>query len=333
MNRRFKVVRVDSKGSRVPAVEEIEELGKVNADIIVADCDTEDEIINAVKDADAVITTAARLTRRVMENTPKCRVIVRYGIGYDTLDVDAATENGIVIVNIPDYCFEEVSNHAITLILACAKKLVLLDGCVKRGEWKRGVESLAPMGSIYGQTLGLIGCGNIGRRTARKAQCFDLNTIGYDPYADESLAEDYGISLIGLPELLERSDYISIHTPLNSETRHLIGVEEFQQMKNNACIINTARGGIIDEIALIKALEEKRIAGAGLDVFENEPLDPESPLILMENVVTLPHSAYYSEIADKRLRTSVGQEAARILAGYWPKNVVNSNVIPKVGLV
>jgi D-3-phosphoglycerate dehydrogenase len=260
-------------------------------------------------------------------------VIVRYGIGYDTVDVDAATDNGIVVVNIPDYCFEEVSNHAVTLILACAKKLISLDVCVKRGEWKKGVESLAPMGPINGETLGLIGCGNIGRRTARKAQCFDLITIGYDPYADELLAKDHGISLTSLPDLLEQSDYISIHTPLNSETRHLIGEKEFRLMKKSAYIINTARGGIIDENALIKALEEKRIAGAGLDVFENEPLDPKSPLIMMQNVVTLPHSAYYSEIADKRLRTSVGQEAARVLAGHWPKNAVNRNVIPKFELV
>jgi len=332
MEKRFKVVRVDRKGDRIPAAEEAEELAKINAELVIADCDTEDEMIEAAKEADAVITTYARITRRVMEGLSKCQVIVRYGIGFDNIDVDAATDNNIIVVNIPDYCFEEVSNQAIALLLVCAKKINILNNCVRRGGWNGCKQLLAPMGPIYGQTLGLIGCGHIGRMTARKAQCFDLKILGYDPYVNKSLAKEYGITLVGLPELLKEADFISIHTLLNKETRHLIGEAEFRQMKPSAYIINTARGPIIDEAALIKALQEKWIAGAGLDVVEKEPIDPNSPLLKMDNVVVLPHAAYYSDTSIKRLRRSVGQETARVLSGRWPKNVVNKAVKPKVKL-
>ena len=314
-------------------MEETEELAKVNAELVGADCATEDEIIEAAKDADAIITMGAQMTRRVMEALTKCRVIVRYGIGFDTIDVDAATDNSILVVNIPDFCFEEVSNHAITLLLACAKKLILLNNSIKQGRWAECKRVQALMGSIYGQTLGVIGCGNLGRMTARKAQCFGLKVLGYDPYVDKSLAKEYGITLVSLPELLKESDFVSVHTSLNKETWHLIGEEEFKQMKPTAYFINTARGSVVDEPALIKALQEKWIAGAGLDVFEKEPVDADNPLLEMDNVVVTPHSASYSDDAFKRLRTSVGQEAARVLSGRWPKNVVNKTVKPKVNLV
>ena len=314
-------------------VEEAEELAKVNTELVGADCTTEDEIIEAAKDADAILTSAARITRRVMETLPKCKVIVRYGIGFDTIDIDAATDNNILVVNIPDFCFEEVSNHAITLLLACAKKLILLNNGIKQGRWDEVRGAPAPMGSIYGQTLGVIGCGNLGRMTARKAQCFGLKVLGYDPYVDKSLAKEYGITLVGLPELLKESDFVSVHTLLNKETRHLIGEKEFKQMKPTAYFINTSRGPVVDEAALIKALQEKWIAGAGLDVFEKEPVDADNPLIRMDNVVVTPHLAGYSDVSLKRLRTSVGQEAARVLSGRWPKNVVNKTVKPKVDLV
>ncbi len=334
MERQFKVVRVDRiSGLLATMAEETEELAKVNAELVGVDCATEDEIIEAAKDADAILTSQAQITRRVMEALPKCKVIVRYGVGYDTIDVDAATDNGILVVNIPDFCWEEVSNHAIVLLLACAKKLVFLNNYTKQGRWAEGKRAQAPMGSIYGQTLGLVGCGNIGRMTARKAQCFGLRVLGYDPYVDESLAKEHGITLVSLPELLKESDYISVHTPLNKETRHLIGEKEFKQMKPTAYFINTARGSVVDEPALIKALQEKWIAGAGLDVFEKEPIDSDNPLLKMDNVVVTPHDASYSDAAFKRCRTSVGQEAARVLSGQWPKNVVNKTVKPKVNLV
>jgi len=333
MERQFKVVRVDRTGSSAIMIEEAEELTKVNAELVGADGVTEDEIIEAAKEADAIITSAAQITRRVMEALPKCKAIVRTGIGFDTIDVDAATDNGILVVNIPGFCLEEVSNHAIALLLACARKLVFLNDGTKQGRWAECKRAQTPMGSIYGQTLGVVGCGSIGRMTVRKAQCFGLRVLGYDPYVDKSLAKEHGITLVSLPELLKESDFVSVHTLLNKETWHLIGEEEFKQMKTTAYFINTARGSVVDETALIKALQEKWIAGAGLDVFEKEPVDPDNPLLKMDNVVVTPHCAGYSDAAIKRCRISVGQEAARILSGRWPKNVVNKTVKPKVNLV
>ncbi len=252
----------------------------------------------------------------------------------DTIDVDAATDNSIIVVNNPasQWCVEEVSNHAITLLLTCAKKLVLLNNYVREGRWGEAKKAQAPMVSIHGQTLGLVGCGSIGRMVARKAQCFSLRVLGYDPYVDKPLAKESGITLVSLPGLLKESDFVSVHTFLSEETQHLMGEKEFKQMKPTAYFINTARGSVVDEPALIKALQEKWIAGAGLDVFEKEPVDSANPLLKMDNVIVTPHSAFYSDAASKRLRTRVGQEAARVLSGRWPKNVVNKSVKPKVNL-
>ena len=336
MERQFKAVWVGrTRGHVLPMVEETEELAKVNAELVIADCTTEDEIIEAAKDADAILSSAAHMTRRVMETLPKCKVIVNYGVGFDSIDVDAATDNNILVVNTPapDWCVEEVSNHAITLLLACAKKLAFLNSGIKQGRWTESKQAIKPMGSIYEQTLGLIGCGAIGRLTTKKAQCFGLRVLGYDPYLDKSLAKESGITLVSLPELLKKSDFISVHTFLNKDTWHLMGEKEFKQMKPTAYFINTARGPIVDEPALIKALQEKWIAGAGLDVFEKEPVDTDNPLLKMDNVVVTPHSASDSDTAFKRLPTIVGQEAARVLSGRWPKNVVNKTVKPKVNLV
>ncbi|MFC2015045.1 C-terminal binding protein [Chloroflexota bacterium] len=329
----FKVVRIDKPEVLLPMIEELEELSGIGAEVVEADWTTEDDIIEAARDADAVLTDTAQMTRRVLESSPKLKVVVCYGIGYDNIDVDAATDNGILVVNVPDYCFEEVSNHAMTLLLACAKKLVLLNDYTRQGRWIESARVLAPMGAVYGQTLGLIGCGNIGRMTARKAQCFGLRVLGFDPYLDKSLAGEYEISMVGLPELLRESDYVSLHAPLTKETWHLIGEKEFKEMKPGAYFINLSRGTVVDEAALIKALQEKWIAGVGLDVFEKEPVDLDNPLLKMENAVFTPHSAFYSDAAMKRLRESVGQETVKVLSGNWPKNVVNKTVKPKADLI
>ena len=330
----FKVMWVGRRGSRAPTAEDAEELPNVNAEVVGADCVTEDEIIEAAKDADVILMAGAQITRRVMEALPKCQAIICGSVGFDGVDVDAATDNSVILVNNParQWCVEEVSNHAITLLLACAKKLVLLNEGVKQGRWVESTRATRPMGSIYGQTLGLIACGEIGRMTGRKAQCFGLRVLAYDPYVDKSIAKEYGITLVSLPELLKESDFVSVHTLLNKETRHLIGEKELRQMKPSAYLINTARGPVIDEQALIKALQEKWIAGAGLDVFEKEPADPDNPLFKMDNVVVTPHCASYSDAAFRRPRIIVLQEAARVLSGRWPKNVVNKTVKPKANL-
>jgi D-3-phosphoglycerate dehydrogenase len=326
------VMRVDAHGSNAYMKEEKEELSKVNTKLVGVDCVSEDEIISGAKDADVILTGEALMTRRVMEGLPKCKAIIRYGIGYDLIDVPAATDNNIMVVNVPDFCFEEVANHGLALLLVCAKKIVLLNNMVKQGRWVEAKQAQIPMGSIRGETLGIIGCGNIGRTFARKAQCLELRVLGYDPYVDKTLASEAGITLVSLHELLKEADYISLNPIMNKETWHMISDKEFKQMKPSAYLINIARGPVVDEVALIKALQEKRIAGAGLDVFEKEPVDPQNPLLQMDNVVVLPHSASYSDAAFIRLRTTVGQEAARVVCGHLPKNIVNKTVKPKVKL-
>ena len=324
-----KVYRVDREGDRVPGIEETEEISRIGAELISVDSDSEEATIAKAAAADAIITTGARISRRVLENLPRLQVVVRYGVGYDTIDVDAATENQVLVVNVPDYCFEEVSNHTIALFLACARKLTILNSLTKQNKWLYASNALAPMGPIAGQKLGLIGCGNIGRMVANKAAVFGVEIIGYDPYVDAGIARQAGIRLVSLAELLKTSDYISIHTPLTNETRHIIGERELRTMKPAAYLINTSRGAVVDEGALIKALQENWIAGAGIDVLESEPPSASNPLLAMDNVIVTPHAAYYSDDSVVRMRRSVGQEVARVLCGRWPKNLVNKGVEPK----
>ncbi|MFC1954656.1 C-terminal binding protein [Chloroflexota bacterium] len=336
MAAKYKVVSLGKFGGG-PMTNEEKELGSLDTEIILAPkCTTEDELIAATKDADAILGGSPFFTQRVMEALPKCIVIATYSVGYNTIDIAAATENNILVVNNPAYCWcvEEVSNHALTLLLASAKKLTIQNDLTKQGRWADAKQTLPPMAPIHGQTLGIVGCGDIGRMTARKAHCFGLRLLGYDPYVDRSLAEESGITLVSsLPKLLNESDFISIHTFLNEETWHLIGEEEFNQMKPTAYFINTARGPNVDEGALIKALQEKKIAGAGLDVFETEPIDPNNPLLKMDNVIVVPHSASYSDTAVEVNSINPAQEVARVLCGKWPNNPVNETVKPKIHLV
>ncbi len=327
------IARVERAAIAAPLSDEAEVIRKAGIELMDIDAATEDEVIAKTKDADVVFIVRTQFTRRVFENLPKLRAVIRCGVGYDNVDVDAATDNRVLVVNVPDFCFEEVSSHAIVLIIACAKKLVQLDHTAKTAGWKASRQLLDPMGSIWGQTLGIVGCGNIGRMTARKAKCFGLNVIGSDPYVDPNLAQESGITLKSLPEVMRESDYVSLHPCLNQETFHLIGEKELALMKPSAYLINTSRGSVVDEPALIRALKDKKIAGAGLDVFEKDPIDPDNPLLKMGQVIVTPHSASYCEASFKRLRISVGEEAVRVAQGKWPKNVVNKDVKPKVNLV
>ncbi len=327
------VARVERTAIAAPLSDEADVIIKAGIELMDIDAATEDEIIEKARDADVVFIVRTEFTRRVFENLPKLRAVIRCGVGYDNIDVDAATDNKVLVVNIPDFCFEEVSNHAIVLLIACAKKMVQLDHSLKTAGWKASRQVLDPMGSIWGQTLGIVGCGNIGRMTARKARCFGLQVIGSDPYVDRTLAGESGITLKSLPEVMRESDYVSLHPCLNQETFHLIGEEELALMKPSAYLINTSRGSVVDEPALIRALQDKKIAGAGLDVFEKDPIDPDNPLLKMDRVIVTPHSASYCEASFKRLRISVGEEAVRVASGKWPKHVVNRGVEPKVNLV
>ncbi len=329
----FKIKRIDTATTQDSTVVENAELAKANLKMECINATTQEELIAAAKDANVILTRAAKMTRRVMERLPKLQAVIRYGIGYDTIDIDAATDNRVIAVNVPDFCYEEVSNHTIGMLLICARKLMLQNNALKSEGYQAARSLLAPTGSITGQTLGIIGCGNIGRMVARKAKCFGLNIIGYDPHVDQELTNAAGITLKSLTEVLKESDYITCHPFLWHETFHIIGEKEFRMMKPMVYVINTSRGPVIDQQALIKALEEKWISGAGIDVFEKEPIDPNDPLLKMNNVILTPHTAFYSDASDQRVRTSVAQESARIARGYLPKNIVNKGVKPKANLI
>jgi D-3-phosphoglycerate dehydrogenase len=313
--------------------EEWRALRQTSARFEAARCTSEDELIKAAADADVIICgTDVPVSRRLLETLTRCRAIVRSAIGVDNIDLVAARELGIVVANNPDFCIEEVANHAIMLLLACAKKLTILHGQFTVGKWDRSI--LSPMGTLYGQTLALVGFGRLGRATARKAHAFNLRVIAYDPYGDKAAAWEVGVQMSrsDLHNVLAQADYVSLHSPLNDETRHIIGEPEFRAMKRSAYLINTARGGLVDEAAMISALQEGRIAGAGLDVFEKEPPASDNPLRKMPNVIATIHSASFSDAAVIDLRLRAGEDAARVLNGYWPLCVANPGVQPRLPL-
>ncbi len=304
--------------------EERQLLDTVDAEMVPVTCRTTIELIDAVDGADALITTAIPVTSDVMEAMPDCRGIVSAGIGFDHVDVAAATARGIMVANVPDFCAREVANHTLGLLLTCVRKIVRLNNVMQAGQWDRTM--LHPMSSLYGETLGLISFGRIARQVARRAQAFDLRVIAYDPHVEAEGASAVGVELVSLEALLRESDYVSVHAPLTPSTRRLLSDREFEHMKPTALVFNTGRGGVIDEAALVRALGAGQIAGAGIDVFEQEPFSPDNPLIGMENVVLTPHAAGYSDEAIRTVRRLAAAEMVRMLGGERPLNLVNPTV-------
>ena len=338
MAKKYKILKVMKVGNIMvrsdAATREAEEFAKVNAELVEVFDANKNDVIAAAREADVILLGSVPVARWIIEAAPKCIAIMCQSVGYDSIDIKAATENNILVVNNPsfEWCIQEVSNHAITLLLDCAKKVKFLDGMVREGRWAEAKKAQPWMGSIYGETLGIIGCGAIGRMVARKAQCFGLKIVGYDPYIMHPwLAKESGIDLTSFEQVL-KSDFVTLHPDLNETSFHMMNEKAFAQMKPSAFLINTSRGKVVDEPALVKALQEKKIAGAGLDVFETEPLPKESPLMKMENVVLLPHSASYSTPAFDLAPINIAFEVARVLTGKMPKNVVNKTVTPRVKL-
>jgi len=328
-DRRPQIVHTDAPPG-APLGQERRALGDLDYELVATEASSEDELIANVKHADVVLVAQAQITRRVLSSMHRCRAVVRYGIGVDNVDLEAATENGIVVAHVLDFCTEEVSNHAIALLLALARRLLPLHRDASAGLWRRDhAWRLAP---VHGQTLGIVGFGNIGRAVARKALAFDLRVLAYDPYYDPKAAEEMSVKPASLKELLAESDYLSLHTPLTPETRQLIGVAELKAMKPTAVLINTARGPVVDEAALAQALAGGEIAAAGLDVFEEEPLPADSPLCRLENVLLTPHVASVSPEAIRLLSEEVGRAAGDVLRGRWPKYVANPPVKPRAPL-
>ena len=312
--------------------EYLKELGWV--EFIVKPSYTEDEIISVTHDADTVVVGAEPYTRRVISNLKSCRLISTPKTGYDNIDVVAATEAGICVSCVAGVASEEVSDHAMALVLTCARKVLKLDKKLRAGEWHvfHGPEmediwrGIVP---IRGQTLGLIGFGKIARSLVPKAKGFGLKILAYDPYGPTEVMDEMGVDVVGLDHLLRESDFVSVHTALTKENRHLLGLEQFKLMKPTAYLINTARGALVDEQALYAALTQGEIAGAGLDVTQVEPLNMDNPLLGLDNVISTGHSAHYSDEATANIRHRPAEDMSRIMSGEWPRGWVNPAVEAK----
>ena len=303
---------------------EAEALAEAGAELVVSQTGEESDLLALVADADAILTCFARVPASVIRAGARLQVVGRYGIGVDNIAVDEATRLGIPVTNVPAYCLDEVSDHAMALLLACARKVCLYSSATRRGDWDLGVG--APVHRLRGQTLGIIGLGKIGQTLVPKAQAFGLRVMAYDPIISLETADALGVERVDLNTIFSQADFVSIHAPLTSETRGLVSGERLRQMKSTAVIINTARGPIIDQAALTQALQERWIAGAGLDVYEGESLPSDHPLLRLANVITTPHVAFYSEEALVDLRTLAADNVAMILSGKRPAWVVNPEV-------
>ncbi len=306
------------------------ELEKVGAEEIVLPRIEGDELIEKARDAHGIIDVESPITRRVMEAMPNLKVVLRTGVGVDVIDVEAATELGIAVVCVPDLWIREVANHAFALLLACNRRLLKLDSIIRADGWVPVIPS--PVGSIHGETLGIVGLGRIGRALAARAMAFEMEVIAHDPYLPAEAFEQAGVESAPFDELLRRSDYVSIHSPKTDETTHLFDDDAFAKMKPTAYLVNTSRGPVVDQQALVRALQAGRIAGAGLDVLEREPPPQDEPLLRMENVILTPHSSYYSDAAIADLPIRCGQEVARALTGRRPLNLFNPQVLDKLPL-
>jgi len=301
---------------------------------------TEDEIISNAADADAVICTGSlqSFSRHVITSLSKCRILASLGIAYERIDLEATNERGIVVTNVPDYCIDEVSGRAIAFMLALGHKLFHLDKAVREAQTcfvppnRKAVMDIAyPMFRMRDQTLGIVGLGRLGLTTARKARGLGMRVVGYDPYVLNGVMRSCEVQLVDFDTLLRESDFISIHAPLTEETRNMFGHEEFKQMKRTGYFINTARGELVEQPALIQALEEGLIAGAGLDVTVDEPIAADNPLLRMPNVILTGHSAWYSTTADSVAEFWAKPMSQVILAlkGEWPPYAVNPEVRQK----
>jgi D-3-phosphoglycerate dehydrogenase / 2-oxoglutarate reductase len=294
------------------------------ADLVALKTKTAEEFLPQAADCDALLNTyAGPITGEAMAKMPKCKIIARYGIGVDTIDLEAATRQGIIVTNNPAYCIEEVAEHAMALLLACARKVAFYDRLVRSGRWE--VPPGKPMFRLAGGTLGLIGFGNIARQVAVRAAAFGMRVLYFDPFVKEGEFSTPGTKS-ELDTMLAQADYVSLHPPLTPQTRKMINDESLSRMKPSAWLVNSSRGPIIDTDALVRALDAKKIAGCALDTTDPEPLPDPHALRGRENVIINPHVAWYSEQAMAGLQAGAPGEVRRVLTGEWPLNVVNKAV-------
>ncbi len=310
---------------------ENEALIPLDAEIVEIVADSENEFIANAHDADAVYAKGRNFTKRMIDGLERCKIIALGTVGSDYIDVAAATAKGIPVTNIPDTFIEEVADHALMLLLASHRRLLIEDKMVRESRWREGRPALNQP-RLMGLTLGFVAFGHVARATAMRAKAFGLRMIAYDPYIEELVMSPYGVEPATLDEVLAQSDFVSMHAPATADAHHMLSEAHFRKMKPSAIFINTGRGPTVDEAALIKALKEGWIAGAGLDVLEIEPPKPDNPLLKMANVILTPHVASASARFDPARRRRAGQEIALVLKGMWPRSAVNPTVLEKGGL-
>jgi D-3-phosphoglycerate dehydrogenase len=305
-------------------------LGQAGHDVrFRANAATVDEVRAAVEGADAVLNCYAPMPAEVIRGLDRCLVIARYGIGLDTIDLEEATAKGIVVTNVPDYCIDEVSDHALAMIMSLARGVALLDRRVRGGAWSPS--DARPIHRLRGRTIGLVGFGRIARALAAKVTPLGLRVVTFDPFVPDDAVREAGAEPVTLGELLGEADVVSIHAPLTADNRHLIGAAELARMKPHAILVNTSRGPLIDVDALRTALSEGRLGGAGLDVLEVEPPSPGDPLLHRDDVVITPHAAFYSEESLRELQRKAVEQVIEALAGRTPPYAVNAEAIAARG--
>jgi D-3-phosphoglycerate dehydrogenase len=288
-------------------------LARLDPEYRMANSASADDILAVARDADAILVTYAKLPGELLRQLKNCKAIGRFGLGVDNIDLPAAKELGIAVNYVPDYCLREVSDHAMALLLALTRKVPFSNKLVQSGRWE--VPPIVPLRRLEGQTLGLVGFGNIPRALAPKAKAFGFKVLTHDPYVKTAALAAAGVEGVSFDELLARSDFVSVHAPLLPSTRGLMNAAVFAKMKKGAYLINTARGPLVDESALIAALDSGQLGGAGLDVVTTEPLAKDSALLGRDNVILTPHTAFYSVEALEELQTKCASDVARVLSG------------------
>jgi D-3-phosphoglycerate dehydrogenase len=303
--------------SPFPSLDPVKQaLAKLDPEFRLSKSSSAEDILEVARDADAIIVCYAQITAEIINQLTQCKVIARTGLGVDNIDIPAAAAKGITVTYVPDYCLHEVSDHAMALLLAMARKITLANKHVHSGRWEMPV--VQPLYRLKGRTLGLVAFGNIPQTLAPKAKAFGLEVITTDPFVAEELLEAHDVRNVSFDELLAQSDFISVHAPLLPQTRGMFNAEAFAKMKKGTVIINTARGPLIDEKALVAALDSGHLGGAALDVVEVEPLPADSPLIGRDNVILTPHTGFYSAESLVELQTKAATDVARVLQGEAP---------------
>jgi D-3-phosphoglycerate dehydrogenase len=305
-------------------------LEPIGVELIPSPSGDEETLARLAQDVDGIMTCFATVTPAVVRASDQLRVVARYGIGVDNIAVDVATSRDVIVTNVPDYCVEEVAEHTLALLLACARRLARYDRNVREDQWNSKVGM--PLYRVHGKTLGIIGFGQIGTRVAAKAQGLGLNVLAYSPSLTPERAERVGCRAVSMAELLSHSDFVSLHLPLTSQNASLFDREAFLSMKPGAIFINTSRGGLTDSGALAEALGSGQLAAAGIDVLPQEPPEGEELLLQQENLITTPHVAFYSEESLAELQERTARAVADVLQSRMPESVVNPEVLDRVAL-